>query len=283
MESAPSAQTPGDAQLLDLVWAGDSDAFGVLYARHVGAARRLAGLLTASSAEADYLVARTFAQVHEAALRNAGVGGAVRPYVLSVVAQLCGGKVSGSGSAGLEDTVIARAYSSLPDSAQAVLWHTEVEQAADADVAPFFGVPGGGVAPLRQDAVEGLREAYLGMRELGSAQPGCAVAFGQLGLFVRGELSEQQAAEVSGHLHGCPSCRGACEELADVGAALQRHRAAGAGPGRSSVFGSPRRPGRGRSAGGWCWRVAGGACGYGRQGRPRMEERSCSRRATAWR
>lgn len=161
MESTPAVPEPGDAKLLDMVWAGDTDAFGVLYDRHVGAARRLADLLIGSPAEADDVVEKAFADVLEAARRGTGVSGAVRPYVLTMLRQMCDGQFSESELADLQNTMIARAYFSLPDSWWAVLWHTEVEQGADADVAPILGVRSGEVASLRRRAVGSLRQAYL--------------------------------------------------------------------------------------------------------------------------
>ncbi len=161
MESTPSVQQPGDAQLLDMVWAGDTEAFGVLYERHVAAARRLARLLIGSPAEADDVVAKAFAEVLEVARRGTGVSSSVRPDVLTVLRQMGDEQFSESQLSVLENTLIARVYFSLPDSWRSVLWHTEVERAPDADVAPLLGVSGSGVASLRRRAAEGLREAYL--------------------------------------------------------------------------------------------------------------------------
>jgi DNA-directed RNA polymerase specialized sigma24 family protein/anti-sigma factor RsiW len=239
MESGPLVQKPGDAKLLDMVWAGDTEAFGVLYERHVAAAWRLARLLTRSPAEADVVVAEAFAQVLDAARRGTGVSGVVRPYVLTVVRQICDERLrsrlpaelqqtldprqpfSKSELADLENTTIARAYFSLPDSWRAVLWHSGVEQAADADIAPLLGVSGRGVASLRRSAVEGLRKAYLEMHSQGSTHPECAAVAERLGSFVSDNLPAGEAARVSDHLAGCDDCGAAYEELAEVDAALR--------------------------------------------------------------
>jgi DNA-directed RNA polymerase specialized sigma24 family protein len=161
MNFAPSVQQPGDATLLDMVWAGDTEAFGVVYERHVMAARRLAHLLAGSPAEAEDAVAQAFAEVLDGARRNSRVSSAVRPDVLTVLRQMCDEQFSGSELSVLENTLIAHAYFSLPDSWRTVLWHAEVEQAADADIAPLLGVAGSGVVSLRRRAEEGLRQAYL--------------------------------------------------------------------------------------------------------------------------
>jgi DNA-directed RNA polymerase specialized sigma24 family protein len=239
MESGPLAQKPGDAKLLDMVWAGDTEAFGVLYERHAAAALRLARLLTGSPAEAEVVVAKAFAQVLDAARRGTGVSGVVRPYVLTIVRQICDQRprsqlpadqqqtldprqpFSKSEFADLENAAIARAYFSLPDSWRAVLWHADVEQAADADIAPLLGVSGRGVASLRRSAVQGLRQAYLEMHSQRSTHPECAAATERLGAFVSDKLPAAEAAMVSDHLAECDDCGAAYEELAEVDATLR--------------------------------------------------------------
>jgi DNA-directed RNA polymerase specialized sigma24 family protein len=239
MESGALVQKPGDAKLLDMVWAGDTEAFGVLYERHVAAAWRLARLLTGSPAEADVVVAEAFAELLDAARRGTGVSGVVRPYVLTAVRQICDERprtqlragqhqtldprqpFSKAELADLENTTIARAYFSLPDSWRAVLWHAGVEQAADADIAPLLGVSGRGVASLRRTAVEGLRQAYLEMHSQHSTHPECAAAVERLGSFISDNLPAGEAAMVSDHLADCDDCGAAYEELAEVDATLR--------------------------------------------------------------
>lgn len=239
MESAPSVQKPGDARLLDMVWAGDTEAFGVLHERHVAAARRLAHLLMKSPAEADEVVAEAFAEVLDVARRGTGMSSAVRPYVLTVLRQICDRRLHGqlrvgeqqilgprqlfsqSELAGLENTMIARAYFSLPDSWRAVLWHSGVEQMADADVASLLGVSRRTVASLRRHAVEGLRQAYVEMHSLRSTNPECLAVADRLGSLIRDNLSAEEAAMVADHLAGCGDCGAAYEELADVDGTLR--------------------------------------------------------------
>ena len=63
--------------------------------------------------------------------------------------------------AGFERGVVAKAYGSLPERWQAVLWYTEIERLQPAQVAPLLGLTANGVAALAYRAREGLREAYL--------------------------------------------------------------------------------------------------------------------------
>lgn len=58
--------------------------------------------------------------------------------------------------ADLERTMIARAFASLPERWQAVLWHTETEGARPAEVASLLGLTANGVAALAYRAREGL-------------------------------------------------------------------------------------------------------------------------------
>ncbi|MBN9620375.1 MAG: RNA polymerase subunit sigma, partial [Actinobacteria bacterium] len=59
------AREPSDAELLTAVASGDDDAYGVLWARHESAARRLATQLTRPS-NVDDLVSESFLRVFNA-------------------------------------------------------------------------------------------------------------------------------------------------------------------------------------------------------------------------
>ena len=59
--------------------------------------------------------------------------------------------------AGLERTMIADAFASLPERGETVLWHTEIEGARPAEVASLLGLTANGVAVLAYRAREGLR------------------------------------------------------------------------------------------------------------------------------
>jgi len=72
--------------------------------------------------------------------------------------------------ADLERTIVARAFASLPERWQAVLWHTEIEGARPADMAPLLGLTANSVAALAYRAREGLRQAYLQMHLSGAGR-----------------------------------------------------------------------------------------------------------------
>lgn len=106
-------------------------------------------------AEADDVVAEIFAKILDLLHRGGGPDDAFRPYLLTAVRcaahdrhraerrQLVtdemeafdrGVPFADPAVADLERTMIARAFASLPERWQAVLWHTEIEGARPADV-----------------------------------------------------------------------------------------------------------------------------------------------------
>ena len=241
-EEIPAAQDLDDARLLDLVRAGDADAYEVLYRRHEQASRRLARELVVSPAEIDNVVAETFARVLDVMRRSGGPTDAFRPYVLTATRRVCYDRIESqrrqipaaaheprdpgdpfvdTAVASLDRSLIARAFMSLPERWSAVLWHTEIERASLAEVAPIFGLTRNSVAALRQRAKEGLRHAYLKMYLAKVTRPECMPVAELIGSFIRDSLSKRETAEVSQHLDDCEDCRAAFTELTDVNSALR--------------------------------------------------------------
>ncbi|OMH29271.1 hypothetical protein BKD30_00815 [Tersicoccus phoenicis] len=79
-----------DRELIDAVRAGDRRAFGILYERHRGAAWRVARRCANGAAQADDLVAESFANLLAAVRRGAGPRENVRAYLLTVVTHEAG-------------------------------------------------------------------------------------------------------------------------------------------------------------------------------------------------
>ena len=217
-------------------------AYGELYRRHVSAAQGLARQLARGPAEVDDVVADTFAKVLDLIRRGGGPQDAFRPYLLTAVRRGAYDRYRGErrsvvtdeieaydpgqpfidpAVAGLERSLIARAFLSLPERWRAVLWHTEIEGAKPADVAPLLGLTANGVAALAYRAREGLRQAYLQMHLSGVARQECRPVAAKLGAYVRGGLSARESQAVSDHLDGCADCRAVYAELADVNVALR--------------------------------------------------------------
>src|SRR2546421_3956736 len=78
---APDHEEPDDAALLAAPRAGDAEAYGRLYRRHVDAARRLAGQLAEDPGAAEDLVSEAFAKVLAALQRGGGPDTAFRAYL----------------------------------------------------------------------------------------------------------------------------------------------------------------------------------------------------------
>jgi RNA polymerase sigma factor (sigma-70 family) len=231
--------TPEDAELLVAVRAGDMDAYGVLFRRHARPARMLAGQLACSSAEADDLVAEAFVRVLAALRGGGGPDGALRPYLFTTLRNISRDRARAdhrlefSGDltrhdpgvpwedpavAGLEAGLAARAFTTLPERWQRVLWRTAVEGASPAEVAPHFGLTPNGAAALAYRAREGLRQAFL-QQHLDRPYPHRATV-DRLGAWVRGALPAAQRDRVEAHLSRCPQCRALAAELTEVSGGL---------------------------------------------------------------
>jgi RNA polymerase sigma factor (sigma-70 family) len=228
----------GDATLIAAVRDGDTDAYGVLFERHVDAARRLARTL-APDGDADDLVAEAFAKVLPMLVRGEGPDLAFRAYLLTAVRRLnvdrhrtlartrptddeavldAGQPFSDTAVAGFESAAAARAFASLPERWQLVLWHTEVEGQRPAEVAPLLGLSANAVSQLAHRAREGLRQAFVSMhvQESGDAREACQTTRANLGAYIRAGLSGRESSRVSAHLECCRPCTAIYLELLEV-------------------------------------------------------------------
>ncbi len=238
-----STETLIDRGLISAVRNGQSEAYGSLYERHVGAARSMARQLTRSPAEVDDLVSEAFAKVFDTLQQKRGPDSAFRAYLLTVLRHTAYDKtrkdrkielsddvtqVSGVATenisvpftdtavAGLERSMATRAFARLPERWQAVLWHTEIEGQSPAEVAPILGLSPNGVSALAYRAREGLRQAYLQVHLAETTSNRCRAAADQLGTWTRGKLSKRETALVEAHLDECKQCRALAVELTDI-------------------------------------------------------------------
>jgi RNA polymerase sigma factor (sigma-70 family) len=231
---------PGDAELITAVRAGDVDAYGRLFERHVEAARRLARQLV-SAGDVDDLVSEAFAKVLSVLQRGGGPDLAFRAYLLTSVRRLHVDKVRGNARlrttddltpydpgvpfedtavAGFENATAAKAFASLPERWQQVLWHTEVEGQKPAEVARLLGMTPNSVSALAYRAREGLRQAFVTLHAQDVVDERCQATRANLGAYLRGGLSRRESAKVEAHLRECRACAAIYLELADVNADL---------------------------------------------------------------
>lgn len=235
-------QSASDADLIAAARSGDASAYGVLYERHAAAARRLARQIVKTPADADDVVAETFARVLYAIKGGNGPAEAFRPYMLTAIRRVAIDLVNGQRRqiptddadlpdpgepfddpmvADFERSLITRAFWSLPERWRAVLWHTEIEGARPADVAALLGLSANAVSVLRRRAREGLKQAYLQLHLADRAEADCTPIASKLGRYVRGGLSRRQRREVEEHLADCADCAAACADLAAINDTLR--------------------------------------------------------------
>ncbi|MGH3241161.1 MAG: sigma-70 family RNA polymerase sigma factor, partial [Spirillospora sp.] len=233
---------PSDAELIARVRAGDVSAYGTLYERHLAAARGLAHHLAGHDV-ADDAVQDAFTKVLKILKTGGGPDAGFRPYLLTVVRRTVYDRHRADKRVQHTDTIesfdpgvpfddpavreqehsmIARAFRSLPERWQTALWHTEVEGAKPADVAPLLGLTANAAAALAYRAREGLRQAYLQMHlDTVAADAACRPSLEKLGSYVRGGLAERESRKVKRHLRSCKSCKGVHAELANLNTALR--------------------------------------------------------------
>ena len=234
------AEAPADAELISAVRGGEVDAYGELFERHVAAARRLARQLV-PPADAEDLVSEAFAKVLSLLQRGAGPDLAFRAYLLTAVRRLHVDRIRANARVqptddlepfdpgvpfrdtaveGFENAAAAKAFSSLPERWQAVLWHTEVEGQKPAEVAGLLGMSSNSVSALAYRAREGLRQAFLTMHLQELEDDACAWTHQNLGAYVRNGISRRDAAKVENHLTGCRRCTALYLELTEVNSNL---------------------------------------------------------------
>jgi len=236
---APEA--PSDAELIARVRAGDLDAYGELFGRHHHAAVRMARQLVPAN-DADDLASDAFAKVLDALRGGGGPDISFRAYLLTTVRRVhvdrirSGRKVQSTDDiasyerdpetfedptvTGFESGAAAKAFASLPERWQAVLWHTEVEGEKPAAIAPLLGLTANGVSALAYRAREGLRQAYLQQHLADVAGDRCRWTTERLGAYVRGGLTKRENHNVREHLDDCAKCTAVYLELVEVNSAL---------------------------------------------------------------
>jgi RNA polymerase sigma factor (sigma-70 family) len=233
----PADEGDADTDLLDAVRAGDTAAYGVLYQRHLSAARGLAYGLVDDPADADDLVAETFARVFATLRAGRGPLVAFRAYLYTTLRHVryhrarrdrrleftddltrydAGEPFRDPALDRLERTYAVQAFQALPDRWREVLWHTEVEGASPAEVAPHLGLTPNAVAVLAHRAREGLRRLYLQQHVAVAEPPECRWTGDRLGGHVRGRVGPRDTVRLETHLAWCADCRARHAELTEI-------------------------------------------------------------------
>ncbi|MFF9346345.1 sigma-70 family RNA polymerase sigma factor [Streptomyces sp. NPDC014734] len=248
-----------DAELIRQMRDGDDHAYAELFRRHSDAVRRYARTCCRDTHTADDLTAEVFARTLQAVRRGKGPEEAVRAYLMTAVRHVAAAwtktakrehlvedfavfvtQASASSSSQVSDmetldvgadvlamheaeqSMAMRAFRSLPERWQAVLWHTTVEEESPSEVAPLFGLTANATAVLASRAREGLKQAYLQAHVSRALTSGgdCARYADRLGAYARGGLRMRAERGLRGHLDECVKCRLAAGELAHVNAGI---------------------------------------------------------------
>lgn len=228
-----------DRELVARVKAGDNSAYELLYQRYARAARMCATRFARDRHAADDLVAEAFARVLYVLRKGGGPEQAFRAYLMTTLRHLAGewGATERRSLAvgdcepylrdgaaqpdplvlSTERQLAARAFTELPARWQRVLWDTEVEGEAAADIASRLGLSPGAVAALALRAREGLRLAYL-RAHLGEAgaPEGCRAHVDRLAALARGRLARRHRDALERHLVDCDRCRALFDELVET-------------------------------------------------------------------
>lgn len=240
MSESDGKLTTSDETLLENARSGDQSAFAELWRRHYRSGARVARQFT-SSIDADDLVSEAYTRIYQRVLAGGGPSGAFRPYLYTTIRNLASSWGAASRDVQVDDiadyedpttiddpaaialdrTLTARAFRSLPERWQSVLWYTEVEGMDPHEVAPVLGMSANGVAALSYRAREGLRKAWLQahVSEPGASEA-CKWTMSRLGENARHSLTSREAEKVSAHLETCTKCAIISEEVDEVGSRL---------------------------------------------------------------
>lgn len=227
-----------DEELLVRVRAGEIDAYGELWRRHVGVALAVAGRFS-TVADPEDIVQEAFQAVFTAVRDGGGPARGFRPYLARTVrnvavsisrrrrAEPVGGlteladrldvSVPGHDTQSVDRMVLVQAFQSLPERWRAILWMTVVEDVPVQDAADRLGIaPNAGAALVRR-AREGLRRSWLAAHVTDrDPAPECRWVIEHLPLAERGGASARHQDRIDSHTATCQDCARAALEIATV-------------------------------------------------------------------
>ncbi|WP_081639693.1 RNA polymerase sigma factor [Actinomadura flavalba] len=229
--------TESDAVLVAAARSGDEQASGELFQRHHGAVMGYARGLVRDQHTAEDLASEAFARTFAALRDGLGPREACRPYLYAVVRNTAVDWARAGRRTVVTDEVaqwadrpadeppdvdekdaLVRAFRSLPERWQTVLWYTVVEDEPVQRVADLLGLRAGAVAQLSFRAREGLRKAFLAA-SVGD-RPECAEYTGQLAATVR-HPARRRSRALRRHMDVCERCRRASAEMVDLNGRLR--------------------------------------------------------------
>ncbi|MEU0932756.1 sigma-70 family RNA polymerase sigma factor [Embleya sp. NPDC005971] len=237
--AAVSFEGPADGELADLVRAGDGDAYGPLYQRHVGSVRRFARTCTRTPEAADDLCAEAFARTLQALRSGQGPKEAFRAYLLTTVRHVAGDWTKSDRREWLtedftvfesawenQDRIVKaddarlalQAFQGLPERSRTVLWHVDIEGEQAVQVAPLVGENPDNVRKILERARQELRDNYFVAFATGGVKDeNCKKFTRHYGRHIRNRMdSEKRRESIDAHLKKCSRCNETYAEMVDV-------------------------------------------------------------------
>jgi hypothetical protein len=120
---------------------------------------------------------------------------------------------------GFERDLIQKAFASLPQRWQKVLWHLDVDGRKPREVAAMLDMKPNSVSALAYRARDGLRKAYLEQHVTSKGESltaSCQDVRGRLVGFVRSSAKKSDVTAVESHLESCTPCNSALHELEEI-------------------------------------------------------------------
>ncbi|MDR6572776.1 RNA polymerase sigma factor (sigma-70 family) [Curtobacterium sp. 320] len=200
-----------------------------LWSRHHRAAVRHATGLVGSS-DAEDVVSEAFTNVIDAIERGAGPDELFRPYLYTVIRNVANTEFrrrarhtdadvdfdafedSGTDAAtemarAADRTALGRAFSTLPERWQSVLWYTEVEGLRPRHVAPLVDLQPGAVSSLAFRARRALRAAWVQEHLATDGLPDeCRRRLAAFGAYEAGTLTARDRRQLEAHIRDCVHC-----------------------------------------------------------------------------
>ena len=233
-------ESENDQQLIASARAGNDGAYAELWRRHFGWAVGVASRFTRLD-DGEDVASEAITNVFRTIAAGRGPDGPFRPYLFTAIRHLAirsSGRAEGpslesmgfdiadedAGAFDPEDReLLARAFRSLPQGWQEVLWRTEVDGMEPREIANAIGASPNAVAALSYRAREGLRRAWL--RAHITHEPDseeCRWIVSQIPDALRDPRKPRQRARYVRHLNWCGACRRTLHELEDISLPLGR-------------------------------------------------------------
>lgn len=236
--SGLSGDGPGgqsDLELVCRVRRGDSEAFGLLYRRHVGFAMACSRRLSNDPSATEDLCHEAFARLLSSMRNGHGPSSSVRAYLRATIQSvsrlwaerdrmaraasgIAGHRESGwDPLADLEErSLTLAAFAALSERWRKILQYTLLDGLTPPQIAPMLGIDALAVSALAYRAREGLRQAYLQSHISQSPLAACRPFSDRLGAYTRGRVGARERTHIYHHLTSCVECARLFATLRDV-------------------------------------------------------------------